>query len=58
MTPPFGFNLFYLKGIVPEGITMGDIYRSVIPFTIVETTGMILVMIFPQIAVWLPYKLL
>src|SRR5690606_9057900 len=32
MTPPFGFNLFYLKGIVPPGITMADIYRSVIPY--------------------------
>jgi tripartite ATP-independent transporter DctM subunit len=56
MTPPFGFNLFYMKGIVPPGITMGDIYRSVIPFTIVETSGLALVMVFPQIAIWLPYK--
>ena len=57
MTPPFGFNLFYLKGIVPSGITMGDIYRSVIPYTLVEATGLALVMVFPQIAVWLPHKL-
>lgn len=56
MTPPFGFNLFYLKGIVPPGITMGDIYRSVIPFTIVESAGLALVMIFPAIATWLPNK--
>ena len=55
MTPPFGFNLFYLKGIVPPSITMGDIYRSVIPFTIVESTGLAIVMIFPKIATWLPY---
>jgi len=39
MTPPFGFNLFYLKGIVPKDITMGDIYRSVVPYTLVELTG-------------------
>ncbi len=58
MTPPFGFNLFYLKGIVPPSITMGDIYRSVIPYTLVESTGLVLVMLFPQIAVWLPNKLL
>ena len=58
MTPPFGFNLFYLKGIVPPGITMGDIYRSVIPYTLVESLGLALVMIFPQIAVWLPNQLL
>jgi tripartite ATP-independent transporter DctM subunit len=57
MTPPFGFNLFYMKGIVPPSITMMDIYRSVIPFTLVELTGLILVMIFPQIVLWLPSKL-
>ncbi len=58
MTPPFGFNLFYLKGIVPPSITMGDIYRSVIPYTLVELTGLVIIMIFPQIAIWLPNLLL
>ena len=58
MTPPFGRNLFYLKGIVPSYISMADIYRSVIPFTLTELTGLILVMIFPAIATWLPYKIL
>ena len=58
MTPPFGFNLFYLKGIVPPGITMGDIYRSVIPYTLVELTGLVIIMILPQIAIWLPNLLL
>ena len=43
-----------MKAIVPPHITMGDIYRSVIPFTIVESAGLALVMIFPQIALWLP----
>ncbi len=57
MTPPFGFNLFYLKGIVPPSITMGDIYRSVIPFVIVESTGLAIVMIFPKIATWLPHAI-
>ncbi|MBS3732816.1 MAG: TRAP transporter large permease subunit [Desulfobacterales bacterium] len=57
MTPPFGFNLFYLKGIVPAGITMGDIYRSVIPYTLVELGGLVLIIIFPQIALWLPRAL-
>jgi len=50
MTPPFGFNLFYLKGIVPEGITMKDIYRSVVPFVIVEIIGVAIIMVFPSIA--------
>lgn len=54
MTPPFGFNLFYLKGVVPPSITMGDIYRSVIPYTAVELVGLAIIMMFPAIATWLP----
>lgn len=54
MTPPFGFNLFYLKGIVPPDITMKDIYKSVIPFVIVEIIGLVLLMIFPEIVTYLP----
>jgi len=54
MTPPFGFNLFYLKGVVPPSITMKDIYSSIIPFVIVEIVGLGLIMIFPQIATYLP----
>jgi tripartite ATP-independent transporter DctM subunit len=57
MTPPFGFNLFYLKGIVPPSISMADIYRSVIPYTLVELAGLALVMAFPALATWLPSKL-
>ncbi len=58
LTPPYGINLFYLKGVVPEGITMGDIYRSVLPFVGVQAIGMILIIIFPQIALWLPSQLI
>ncbi|MBM3183497.1 MAG: TRAP transporter large permease subunit, partial [Chloroflexi bacterium] len=54
LTPPYGFNLFYLKAIVPKGVTMGDIYRSIIPFVILQVIGLIIVMLFPQIATWLP----
>jgi len=57
MTPPFGFNLFYLKGIVPSSISMADIYRSVIPYTAVEISGLALVMIFPALVTWLPNKM-
>ncbi|GAB2801621.1 TRAP transporter large permease subunit [Halomonas shantousis] len=57
MTPPFGFNLFYLKGIVPPSITMRDIYWSVIPFVIVNLVGMGIIMIFPEIATYLPNTL-
>lgn len=57
MTPPFGYNLFYIKSVAPEGVTMVDIYKSVIAFVCVESTGLILMMIFPDIITWLPYKL-
>jgi len=54
ITPPFGYNLFYMKGIVPKGITMGDIYRSIIPFVLLQMTGLAIMMVFPQIVLWLP----
>jgi tripartite ATP-independent transporter DctM subunit len=54
LTPPFGFNLFYMKAIVPPGITMSDIYRSIVPFVIIQGIGLIIVIIFPEIALWLP----
>jgi tripartite ATP-independent transporter DctM subunit len=54
LTPPYGFNLFYMKSIVPSGITMGDLYKSVVPFVCLQLIGLILVMLFPQIALWLP----
>lgn len=57
MTPPFGFNLFYLKGVVPPSITMRDIYTSIIPYVIVSLVGLALVMIFPEIATYLPNKI-
>lgn len=54
LTPPFGFVLFYMKGVVPPHISMGDIYRSVWPFVLLQALGLILVMLFPKIALWLP----
>lgn len=54
LTPPYGFNLFYMKGIVPKGITMGDIYRSIVPFVVMQGIGLALVMTFPQLALFLP----
>lgn len=54
LTPPFGYNLFYMKSVVPKGITMGDIYRSIIPFVGLQALGLIIIMIFPQIALFLP----
>ena len=54
LTPPYGFNLFYMKGIVPKEITTLDLYKSVIPFVIIQMIGLILVMIFPKVATWIP----
>jgi tripartite ATP-independent transporter DctM subunit len=54
LTPPFGFNLFIMKAIVPPSITMGDIYRSIIPFVLIQALCLILCTIFPQIIMYLP----
>ncbi len=54
ITPPFGYTLFYLKGVAPKGVTMGDIYRSIIPFVLLQALGLGLCMLFPQIILWLP----
>lgn len=54
MTPPFGFNLFYIKGVAPPGVTMSDIYTSVIPYVIVTLIGVLLIVLFPQIALYFP----
>jgi len=53
-TPPFGFNLFYMKGIAPPSISMGDIYRSVTPYTLIMILGLGLIMLFPMLVTWLP----
>lgn len=54
MTPPFGFNLFYLKGVAPPEVTMKDLYISVIPYVLVTLLGALLIVLFPQVALYLP----
>ncbi len=54
MTPPFGYNLFLMRAMAPPEITLVDIYRSIFPFVLVMTLALVLIMIFPQIALWLP----
>ena len=54
LTPPYGFNLFYMRAVVPPEITMADIYRSVIPFVALQLVGLAILMIFPQIALFVP----
>ncbi len=53
LTPPFGFALFYLKGIAPKEIKIQSIYKGIIPFVILQLIGLCLVMAFPQLALWL-----
>ena len=47
-----------MKAVVPEGVTMGDIYRSIIPFAALQALGLVIVVIFPQLALWLPSVLI
>ena len=54
MTPPFGMLLFTMKGVAPENTTMTDIYRSVVPFILIGLLVMVLMIVFPQIALFLP----
>jgi TRAP-type mannitol/chloroaromatic compound transport system permease large subunit len=54
MTPPFGYNLFLMKAMAPKEVTLADIYNSIVPFVLVMIVGLIIVIAFPQIALWLP----
>jgi len=54
LTPPFGYALFYMKGVAPKHITTADIYRSSAPFVLLQLTGLTLCILFPQIILWLP----
>ncbi|MDK3019087.1 TRAP transporter large permease [Pseudodonghicola flavimaris] len=54
ITPPFGYNLFLMRAMAPKDITLPDIYRSIWPFVAMMTLTIALVMLFPQIALWLP----
>jgi tripartite ATP-independent transporter DctM subunit len=54
LTPPFGWSLFFLRGVAPPEVTTGDMYRGVIPFVSLQVIAVILVFGFPRIATWLP----
>jgi tripartite ATP-independent transporter DctM subunit len=54
MTPPFGYNLFLMRAMAPPEITLRDIYGSIAPFVLVMLFALTLVIVFPQIAMWLP----
>ena len=54
LTPPFGFALFYLRGVAPKDITTGNIYRGVIPFIILQLLVLVAIIAFPALVSWLP----
>jgi tripartite ATP-independent transporter DctM subunit len=54
LTPPFGWALFFLRGVAPPEITTGDIYRGIIPFVGMQILALVLCFFFPQLALWLP----
>ena len=54
LTPPFGYNLFYMRSVAPKEVTIVDIYWSALPFVMLQILGLALVFLFPQIALWLP----
>ena len=57
LTPPFGFALFYLKGVAPPGVTTPEIYRGIIPFVILQIIALLVVIVVPELATWLPQVL-
>ncbi len=57
LTPPFGFSLFYLKGVAPPGVTTGHLYRGIIPFIGIQALLLVLVILFPELVTWLPRTL-
>ncbi len=54
LTPPFGFSLFYLKGVAPPEVTTGDLYRGIIPFITIQAIVLIAIILFPELVTWLP----
>ena len=56
LTPPFGFALFYMKGVAPEEVHITSIYRGIIPFVMLQLIALIVVMVFPQMALYLPHS--
>ena len=54
LTPPFGFALFYLRGVAPASVETADMYRGVVPFIIIQLFLMLMLSLWPALATWLP----
>lgn len=57
LTPPFGFTLFYMKGVAPPEVTMADIYKSILPFVLIQLAVVLFILKFPEVVLWLPNRL-
>ena len=57
LTPPFGFSLFYLKGVAPPQVTTAQLYRGIVPFVIIQLAFLLAVLLFPELVTWLPQYL-
>jgi tripartite ATP-independent transporter DctM subunit len=55
LTPPFGFALFFLKGVAPPGVSTVEIYQGIVPFVLIQIIGLALIILFPKIVTWLPF---
>ncbi|PSR12079.1 MAG: C4-dicarboxylate ABC transporter, partial [Bacteroidetes bacterium] len=53
LTPPFGFSLFYLKGVAPPEVTTGHLYRGIVPFILIQLAVLLLVILFPEMLSWI-----
>ncbi|MBL3596777.1 TRAP transporter large permease subunit, partial [Rhodovulum sulfidophilum] len=58
ITPPFGYTLFYLKGVLPPGLGIGQVYRGIVPFFLIQLGVLVLFALFPGLVTWLPETLL
>lgn len=58
ITPPFGYTLFYLKGVVPPSIGMETIYRAIVPFFLLQVTGLLICVVWPELVLWLPQQMM
>jgi TRAP-type mannitol/chloroaromatic compound transport system permease large subunit len=57
LSPPFAYAIFYLKGVAPPEVQMIDIIKGVLPFLVLQAIGVALVIIFPDLILWLPSKM-
>lgn len=58
VTPPFGYTLFYLKGVLPPSIGMETIYRAIVPFFLLQVVGLLICIVWPELVLWLPQQMI